>query len=233
VDVHDQRLFAGCVSLSILVHGAVLAFVPLLHHAPELEAPPVLTVVLREPAPEPQEHVRPAPPPPMMAPRPPRKTATRSTSRLEALPLPKPSPAPETPAIAPQPSAPPAAPEEAASASVQRLPAAPAPGAVDQRAEERASSADFRAAYLRNPPPAYPASARRNGEAGTVTLRVLVSAEGRPEQVELERSSGSNALDLAALQGVRQWRFAPARRGGVPHEAWVLVPIVFRLEPGA
>jgi protein TonB len=92
---------------------------------------------------------------------------------------------------------------------------------------------DFRAAYLRNPPPTYPASARRRGEEGTVTLRVLVSAEGTPERVELERSSGSNALDLAALESVRQWRFAPARRGGAAHEAWVVVPIVFRLEPGA
>ena len=92
---------------------------------------------------------------------------------------------------------------------------------------------DFRAAYLRNPPPPYPASARRNGDEGTVTLRVLVSAEGLPQKVELERSSCSNALDLAALESVRQWRFVPARRGGEPHEAWVIVPIIFRLAPGA
>ncbi len=230
MDVHEQRLFAGCVGISILVHGTVLAFVPLLRHAPELEAPRVLSVELREPTPEPEARVR-LEPPPIVAPRPPRKTATRSASRLEPLPLPRPALAPETPAIAPQPSAPPAAPEGVESAPVKPLPAAPAPGAGDQPSPERSSPPDFRAAYLRNPPPPYPTSARRKGEEGTVTLRVLVSAEGRPERIELERSSGSSALDLAALQSMRHWRFAPARRGGAPHDAWVLVPIVFRLEP--
>lgn len=232
MDVHEQRLFAGCVGVSILVHGAVLAFVPLLRHAPELETPRVLSVELREPTPDPEARVRLEPPPPVVAPRSPRKTATRSASRLEAFPLPRPALAPETPAIAPQPSEPLAPPQAAVSAPVAP-PAAPAPGAGDRPSQERSSPPDFRAAYLRNPPPTYPASARRKGEEGTVTLRVLVSAEGRPERIELERSSGSSALDLVALQSVRQWRFAPARRGGTPHEAWVLVPIVFRLEPGA
>ena len=96
---------------------------------------------------------------------------------------------------------------------------------------EPSSPPDFRAAYLRNPPPGYPAAARRNGEEGTVTLRVLVSAEGAPREVALERSSGSSLLDAAALATVKTWRFVPARRGGEAQEAWVLVPIVFRLEP--
>jgi protein TonB len=62
-------------------------------------------------------------------------------------------------------------------------------------------------------------------------LRVLVSAEGAPREVALERSSGSSLLDAAALATVKTWRFSPARRGGEAQEAWVLVPIVFRLEP--
>jgi protein TonB len=96
---------------------------------------------------------------------------------------------------------------------------------------EPASLPDFRAAYLRNPPPAYPAAARRNGEEGTVTLRVLVSTDGTPREVALERSSGSSVLDAAALGTVKNWRFIPARRAGEAQEAWVLVPVVFRLEP--
>jgi protein TonB len=98
-------------------------------------------------------------------------------------------------------------------------------------AREPVSPPDFRAGYLRNPAPGYPAAARRNGEEGTVTLRVLVSVAGEPREVALERSSGSNALDAAALATVKTWRFTPARRGNQPQEAWVLVPIVFRLEP--
>jgi periplasmic protein TonB len=86
------------------------------------------------------------------------------------------------------------------------------------------------AAYLRAPPPRYPASARRRGEEGTVVLKVLVTAEGAASSVELERSSGSSALDDAARDAVKGWLFAPARRGAEPMETWVLVPVVFRLD---
>lgn len=88
----------------------------------------------------------------------------------------------------------------------------------------------FNAAYLRNPPPRYPVSARRNGEQGTVTLRVLVDREGLPANVAIEKTSGYAPLDNAAREAVRNWRFAPARRGSQAVEAWVLVPVVFRLE---
>jgi len=88
----------------------------------------------------------------------------------------------------------------------------------------------FNASYLRNPAPRYPLIARRNGEQGTVTLRVLVTREGQPARVSIERSSGSSQLDGAALETVKTWRFVPARQGRESVEAWVLVPIVFRLE---
>jgi protein TonB len=63
-----------------------------------------------------------------------------------------------------------------------------------------------------------------------VTLRVLVTREGQPARVSIERSSGSSQLDGAALETVKTWRFVPARQGRESIEAWVLVPIVFRLE---
>ena len=88
----------------------------------------------------------------------------------------------------------------------------------------------FNVAYLRNPPPQYPLVARRNGEQGTVTLKVLVTRDGIPASVAVERTSGSSRLDEAAAETVRTWRFVPARQGTQPVEAWVLVPIVFRLE---
>lgn len=95
------------------------------------------------------------------------------------------------------------------------------------------SPPEYAAAYLQNPPPAYPRSARRAGDQGTVVLRVLVSIEGVAARVELERSSGSASLDSAALDAVQRWRFVPARRGATPVEAWVKVPVVFRLTPDA
>jgi protein TonB len=76
----------------------------------------------------------------------------------------------------------------------------------------------------------YPLLARRNGDQGTVTLRVLVTRDGAAASVSVERSSGYAHLDRSALQAVREWRFVPAREQGEPIEAWMLVPIAFRLE---
>lgn len=80
-----------------------------------------------------------------------------------------------------------------------------------------------------NPLPRYPSAARRRGIEGTVTLEVLVSAEGLPERVAIARSSGSGLLDEAAIEAVRRWRFRPARRGTEAVEGRVSVPVTFRL----
>lgn len=89
---------------------------------------------------------------------------------------------------------------------------------------------DYSAAYLDNPPPPYPAIAKRAGEQGKVVLRVLVTANGRADVVEVRTSSGSPRLDMAALEAVRRWRFVPARQGDEAIAAWVLVPISFTLQ---
>jgi protein TonB len=108
------------------------------------------------------------------------------------------------------------------------------PTAASDRAAESASvkvtPPRLDAAYLSNPPPAYPPAARRAGEQGTVTLRVLVMRDGLPSRVEIEKSSGSRLLDAAARDAVWGWRFAPARHGTDPVEQWMQVPVRFRLE---
>lgn len=88
----------------------------------------------------------------------------------------------------------------------------------------------FNAAYLNNPPPAYPRLARRQGHHGTVVLRVFVGSGGSAESVQIRSSCGYEELDQAALEAVRRWRFVPARQGDQPIAAWVLVPITFTLE---
>lgn len=109
-------------------------------------------------------------------------------------------------------------------------PPAAAPVQKAQVASVAVTPPTFNAAYLRNPAPHYPVAARRSGEQGTVTLRVLVSREGLPVRVDVEKSSGSTHLDAAALEAVKAWRFTPARQGTDAIESWMLVPIVFRLE---
>jgi protein TonB len=90
--------------------------------------------------------------------------------------------------------------------------------------------ARFDADYLRNPQPVYPSMSRRLREEGKVMLRVYVLPDGNPQDIEIKRSSGSARLDEAAKAAVQRWRFVPARRGNAAVAAWVVVPIVFKLE---
>jgi TonB family protein len=85
--------------------------------------------------------------------------------------------------------------------------------------------------YGNNPPPVYPAIARRHEQQGTVTIRVLVGIDGIVQRAEIAESSGFDVLDDAAIETVRRrWRFVPARRAGLAIESWVLVPIRFALK---
>lgn len=87
----------------------------------------------------------------------------------------------------------------------------------------------YDAAYLENPPPAYPRSAKRRGIEGTVMLEALISASGDARDIRLVASAGDSLLDEAAREAVRHWRFAPARRGAEAVEAWVRIPVVYKI----
>jgi len=76
-----------------------------------------------------------------------------------------------------------------------------------------------------NPAPEYPDSARRRGIEGTVVVRCVVAADGAVDTAAVVASSGSVALDGAAVTAARRWRFC---RGGV-----VDVPFVFQLRDRA
>lgn len=113
--------------------------------------------------------------------------------------------------------------------------AAPAPVQAEKVAEavaepEPFEQPRFNADYLNNPSPGYPPLSKRLREEGTVMLRVRVDAEGQAAEVQLRRSSGHPRLDERALDTVNRWKFLPARQGGQPVEAWVIVPIQFSLK---
>lgn len=81
--------------------------------------------------------------------------------------------------------------------------------------------------YVRAPAPVYPRESSRRREAGTVLLRVLVDASGRPAQIQVERSSGFERLDVAAREAVMKAVFRPYEVNGVAQPAQVLIPIEF------
>jgi periplasmic protein TonB len=78
--------------------------------------------------------------------------------------------------------------------------------------------------------PKYPAEAMRRNETGTVLVRLEVGADGEPTDVSIARSSRSRALDRAAMQAARQWRFRPAQRDGQAVSSTVEVPFEFALQ---
>jgi len=105
------------------------------------------------------------------------------------------------------------------------------PVAPVSEASAPAGRGQARVDFLHAPPPRYPLAARRAGMQGTVLLRVLVDARGRPREVVVARGSGFALLDrVARRQVLRAWRFRPAQAGGRATPAWALVPVVFRLD---
>jgi len=96
---------------------------------------------------------------------------------------------------------------------------------------EPVTAAVGRAGYLNNPAPNYPAIAARQGWQGTVILRVHVLSTGKPDVVEVQKSSGHKALDDEAMRTVQlSWTYTPAKRGATPVDGWTTTPIEFRLD---
>lgn len=84
----------------------------------------------------------------------------------------------------------------------------------------------------------YPADLFDQGVEGEVRLRLFVDAGGRvvPESTRVSSSSGTPALDTAALHGSMELRFAPGTREGTPAGMAFYQPVIFRrltAPPGA
>ena len=80
-----------------------------------------------------------------------------------------------------------------------------------------------------NAKPVYPTMSKRNGEQGTVVLRVMVRHDGTAGTVEVKSSSGFPRLDQSAVDAVKTWRFNPATVDGKAVDEWYQVPIPFKL----
>jgi protein TonB len=76
--------------------------------------------------------------------------------------------------------------------------------------------------------PVYTADALRRRIEGDVVLEVVVLASGDVGEIRVVRGLGYG-LDQAAVTAMRQWRFHPARRGGLAVDVVVEVAMEFRL----
>jgi protein TonB len=255
-----RGLVVATLVASCAAHAAVLGFVPDWRAPgapPPSEI--TVTLVAPPPLPPPAPVVRaPEPPAPPVRPRPERRVETpRAAPRASepaATPPERMAERPPEPVVTPTPT--PSANLAPVPLPVEAAPRAPTPPAVQRPVEPAPASAQpslalaapaaapaappapsqrieppsFGLAYLNNPPPEYPAAARRMQLEGTVLVRVLVGVDGDPRELSVARTSGAPVLDEAALRAIRRWRFVPARRGDTPIAHWAEVPVQFRLQ---
>lgn len=117
--------------------------------------------------------------------------------------------------------------ETAQTALAEAKPAAPSASTTEV--------GDLSSKMISATPPRYPVESRRLREQGTVILAVLLSLEGRVEQISIARSSGFARLDRAAYGAVRHWRWSPTIHNGQPAlvRGNVVIPFVLRAGAGA
>ncbi|WOK35365.1 TonB family protein [Sphingomonas sp. C3-2] len=89
------------------------------------------------------------------------------------------------------------------------------------------ATADPRHAAALQPP--YPPSMQRIGMEGSVTVRVLIGADGRVKAVEQVSASDAAFFRATESQALRKWRFRPATRDGVAVESWKVMTVRFRI----
>ena len=211
-------LIGGVVLLHVL--GLWALHTGLLQRATEWVTP--VALVSEVPPPPPQIKPPPPPPPPTLPVRP---SLAPTPLALAPEPVPQPNLTPAAPPTVVA-TAPVNAPISATA------PVAPAPSVVAPAAPAAPTKVDLPttvADYQAKSPPVYPAMSRRMGEQGRVVMRVLIGADGVPQQAEVQQSSGHGRLDRAAAEAVMRWRYVPGKRGGVPETMWFQVPIEFKL----
>jgi TonB family protein len=76
--------------------------------------------------------------------------------------------------------------------------------------------------------PEYSEEARKAKVQGTVIVSIVVTPDGRPTQMKIQRSVGLG-LDEKALEALAQWRFNPGKKDGKPVPVEASIEVNFRL----
>ena len=145
-------------------------------------------------------------------------------------PLPPPVEPVDRPAAKPEPAAPAAVPRPPEPAVTQP----PAPAAAPAAEPEATAGAEIRPLQLVNPSlisrpaPRYPMAALRHGRGATVTLRVLVGADGNVQEVERVGGKAGMGFDRAAEDAARASTWKPGTRDGEPTEMWAELRFEFK-----
>jgi TonB family protein len=79
-----------------------------------------------------------------------------------------------------------------------------------------------------DPEPEYSEEARKIKQQGVVILSMVVDQQGRPRDMHVVRSLGMG-LDEKAMDAVKQWKFSPGLKDGIPVAVRVNIEVSFRL----
>jgi len=74
----------------------------------------------------------------------------------------------------------------------------------------------------------YPEKARRAKDRGVVLVDLVVGTDGLPHDVKIFRGA-TPALDQAAIDAVKRWKFTPAAKDGHPVAVQTKVEVSFKL----
>ena len=76
----------------------------------------------------------------------------------------------------------------------------------------------------------YPPIAFRQRVEGTIELNALIDEKGRVAEVKVVRDvERKSDLSHAAVQNVKERRYRPATKDGVPVKVWISVNVEFKL----
>ena len=95
---------------------------------------------------------------------------------------------------------------------------------------EETGSVVVDAMLLQHVQPVYPMAERQAGVQGIVIFSFTIGEDGKIASVRVFQSSGSLALNHAALVALQQSAFAPATLDGKPTSGTYLIEYDFRLE---
>ncbi|MBL3581086.1 energy transducer TonB [Oleidesulfovibrio alaskensis] len=82
---------------------------------------------------------------------------------------------------------------------------------------------------VRTVPLKYPLVAKRSNIEGYVIVNMLVTAEGKPEQLSIQAASPAGIFEESALEAARQSRFTPGKLNGQAVDTWVQQPFEFKV----
>lgn len=121
----------------------------------------------------------------------------------------------------------------ASSPSVKTFQPAPARVETQKRVEPvlQDGSSDNGTIVCTNPGPIYPSMSYKQGEEGTVIIKLLIGRDGSPQDLRIAQSSGYPRLDRAALTAAASTRCDVFlnRKAGNPNAVWMTKPFAFRL----